>query len=309
MEVDDDFGDLYSDVLLPVPAKPPCPPSNPNPSPGPNPVVSSLSASAAASSAPATTSAAVARAIDDDDDWITGEAAPATIDPTSNWADEDDQGSKNPSRDEKPRVSAPSSDRTAHGGPYKAVTADVADRDEQPSAIPGLGAVVSPTVSDGWDDSDSEDDLKIVLNDDDHRAMDDLGYGDGDEEEDLVIVTNDDQIGPMDQDWGEGAGPGGEGEGKEGDGSKDAGVGNAGGAGPSRIGYSSHPFHQHHAMYKVRDACPQPELSLLCREFVYTVALHLFLCNSLASQRKKSCLCNTRKFDKSNTLIGIDLTF
>lgn len=202
MEIDDDFGDLYSDVF--VAARPEDSASSPP-----------LAAAAAATSTGATSSVAAAL---NEDDWLLGGATA------------DESPNQNPSK----------------------IAADVADQEEPKTVIPGLGTAVSPTESDDWDDSDSEDDLKIVLNDTEHGAMDDLGYGDRDEEEDLVIVTNDDQIGALDQDWGEeGAGPGGEGEGKEGDASKVSGLGGPGGTGPSRIGYNSHAFHQHHSMYKV----------------------------------------------------------
>ncbi|XP_078171497.1 FIP1[V]-like protein isoform X2 [Carex rostrata] len=210
MEIDDDFGDLYSDVF--VAARPEDSVSSPP-----------LAAAAAATSTGATSSVEAAL---NEDDWLLGGAA---------------------------------ADKSPNQNPSK-IAADVADQEEPKTVIPGLGTAVIPTESDDWDDSDSEDDLKIVLNDTEHGAMDDLGYGDRDEEEDLVIVTNDDQIGVLDQDWGEeGAGPGGEGEGKEGDASKVSGLGGPGGAGPSRIGYNSHAFHQHHSMYKyVRPGAPVP---------------------------------------------------
>jgi hypothetical protein len=288
MEVDDDFGDLYSDVLLPtIPSdsrKPPSLPSNPSPSsgqiPSPSPSVSAVP------SAGGTSSAAAAPAVGDDD-WLLGGAVPTTVDPISNWADEDEETDANPSQDEKPRASASSPDKTVQGMNNTAVASDVADQEEPQSVIPGLGTAVGPMESDDWDDSDSDsdDDLKIVLNDPEHGAMADMGYGDGDEEEVLAMGTNGDQIGAMDQDWGEeGTGLGGEGEGKEGDASKVISVGGTVGAVPSRIGYSSHTFHQHHSTYKVRDACLLPEM-LLRREFVYMVAHHLQFCNSIVSQR------------------------
>lgn len=267
MEVDDDFGDLYSDVLLPaIPSASPEPPSLP-----PNPNPSSAQSLAPSPPAGGTTSVAAAPAVDDDD-WLLGGAAPPAVDPISNWADEDEETDANPSKDEKPRASVSSSGKTVQGMNQTAVTADAADQEEPQTVIPGLGTAAGPMESDDWDDSDSDDDLKIVLNDPEHGAMDDLGYGDGDQEE--VAGTNGDQIGALDQDWGEeGTGPGAEGEGKEGDASKVIG-GGTGGAGPSRIGYSGHAFHQHHSIYKVRDACLLPEM-LLCGESVYTVAHHL----------------------------------
>lgn len=262
MEIDDDFGDLYSDVLLAV---------RPGQVSASSPPLAAAAADADATSTGATTSVA---ALSFDDDWLLGGAA----------ADEN----QNPSK----------------------ITADVADQEEPKTVIPGLGTAVSPTESDDWDDSDSEDDLKIVLNDTEHGAMDDLGYGDGDEEGDLVIVTNDDQIGVLDQDWGEeGTGPGGEGEGKEGDASKVSGLGGAGGTGPSRIGYNSHAFHQHHSMYKVEmHACYRSCCYYV--EILY-IQLHLLqFCNSFSfTKRMSTCRCNTRKSDNSNSFGGIALAF
>jgi hypothetical protein len=287
MEVDDDFGDLYSDVLLPTISsdsrKPPSPPPNPNLSSCQIPVLSPPAAAAATStSAGGTSSSEATPAVDDD--WLLGGAAPATVDPISNWADEDEETDANPNLDEKPRASASSPDKTVQGMNQTAIASDAADQEEPQSVIPGLGTAVGTVESDDWDDSDSDDDLKIVLNDPEHGAMADMGYRDGDEEEVLAMGTNGDQIGAMDQDWGEeGTGPGGEGEGKEGDASKAIGVGGTVGAGPSRIGYSGHTFHQHHSTYKVRDACLLPEM-LLCREFVY-IAHDLQFCNSIVSQR------------------------
>ncbi|KAM6553116.1 hypothetical protein CsatB_013878 [Cannabis sativa] len=105
---------------------------------------------------------------------------------------------------------------------------------------------------DDWD-SDSEDDLQIVLNDNNHGplAMERGGMGGGDDDEDedgLVIVTNDDPNQVMEeQEWGEDSAQVADGERKE--------VGEAGkvGAGivaPQKIGYNTHGYHPFHSQFK-----------------------------------------------------------
>lgn len=288
MDVDDDFGDLYSDVLLPTnSSKAPSPPSNPDPTteevPAPPPPA------AAASSDGVKASGVSAPTAEDDDDWLLGGAAPPTVDPISNWADDEEEADANPSKDGTPIASISSPDKMVQERNQTYAASDErilmpdADQEEPDNVIPGLGTAVGPAESDDWDDSDSEDDLKIVLNDTEHGAMDDMGYGEEDDDGGMMMLPNDEKMGAPDQEWGEeGAGPSGEGEGKEGDASKIPGVGGAIGAGQSRIGYGGHAF-QHH--YKVRDECLLPELLLLCRDTVYTVAYHLHICNSLVSER------------------------
>lgn len=109
---------------------------------------------------------------------------------------------------------------------------------------------------DDWD-SDSEDDLQIVLNDNNHgpMAMEGGGMmGDDDEDGDpLVIVADGDaNQGMEEQDWGEEGGQAADGERKEG---VEAGkVGGAGGGGSviaPKIGYSNHGYHPFHSQFKV----------------------------------------------------------
>lgn len=113
-----------------------------------------------------------------------------------------------------------------------------------------------------WEeDSDSEDDLQIVLNDTNHgpMGMERGTMGDGDDDDDdedgdpLVIVADGDPNQPIEeQEWGVGedatTAAGAEGERKEG--SEAAGKGNAV-AGP-KIGYSNHGYHHpFHSQFKV----------------------------------------------------------
>ncbi|XP_059635492.1 FIP1[V]-like protein [Cornus florida] len=108
---------------------------------------------------------------------------------------------------------------------------------------------------DGWD-SDSEDDLQIVLNDNNNgpRAMDRtgvMGTDDDDEDEDgdpLVIVADSDpNHQPIhEQEWGEDAAQGTDGERQElGDAAKVIGVAVA-----PKIGYNNHGYHPFHSQFK-----------------------------------------------------------
>ncbi|XP_062212258.1 FIP1[V]-like protein [Phragmites australis] len=224
MEDDDEFGDLYTDIIIPTPASTsapaetlPRPPPNPNPTPAP---------------------AAVAAA-EDDDDWVG---------PPGDWADEDDDGGA-PVSPAKLQVAAPAAKpppATEDSDPF---TGD-GEGDSGP-AIPGLSssAAAGAAASDEWD-SDSEDDIQIVLNETDGRRG--LGEDEGDDEdgEDLVIVADGPHIpGMEEQDWGEDpAAAAAEGERKDG-----GEPGKAVAAPGGRIGYSGggQGFHQqHHSMFK-----------------------------------------------------------
>ncbi|KAJ9688982.1 hypothetical protein PVL29_014572 [Vitis rotundifolia] len=134
-------------------------------------------------------------------------------------------------------------------------------------AIPSLDAPVEPQnrekpnvvarddasgQGDDWD-SDSEDDLQIVLNDNNHGPMAAerngvMGSDDEDEDGDpLVIVADGDQTHPPleEQEWGEDTAV--DGERKEG---ADAAKVNGAIAGPPKIGYSSHGYHPFHSQFK-----------------------------------------------------------
>ncbi|KFK27337.1 hypothetical protein AALP_AA8G370000 [Arabis alpina] len=105
---------------------------------------------------------------------------------------------------------------------------------------------------DDWD-SDSEDDLQIVLNDNvmigaDRRSRmgDNEDDDDEDDEEPLVIVADADTNQPMEEQfWGEDGLQGVDGDGKEGG---EAGKGIP--TGPVKAGYSGHGYHPFHSQYK-----------------------------------------------------------
>ncbi|CAK9168548.1 unnamed protein product [Ilex paraguariensis] len=138
-------------------------------------------------------------------------------------------------------------------------------------SIPGISGTVDNraegNLEDDWD-SDSEDDLQIVLNDNNHGplGMERIGGGGDDDDEDedgepLVIVADSDNLNhqPMveEQDWGEETAQTGDGERKElGDAAKVNGVI----AMAPKIGYSNHGYHPFHSQFKyVRPgAAPMP---------------------------------------------------
>ncbi|TYH93004.1 hypothetical protein ES332_A13G223800v1 [Gossypium tomentosum] len=145
--------------------------------------------------------------------------------------------------------------------------------------IPGLTEVVrqegnnigirgSQAEADGerddWD-SDSEDDLQIVLNDNNHGpvAMETgemIGEDDDDDEDGdplVILADGDANQGTAEQEWGEERGQAADGEKKEGG---EAGKVTSGGVLAPKIGYSSHLYHPFHSQFKyVRPgATPMP---------------------------------------------------
>ncbi|XP_007011968.2 PREDICTED: FIP1[V]-like protein [Theobroma cacao] len=120
---------------------------------------------------------------------------------------------------------------------------------------------------DDWD-SDSEDDLQIVLNDNNHgpMAMERGGMMGEDDDEDgdaLVIVADGDaNQGVEEQEWGEEGGQVADGERKEGGEAGKVGGGASGGGSvvPPKVGYSNHGYHPFHSQFKyVRPgAAPMP---------------------------------------------------
>ncbi|XP_010453107.1 PREDICTED: FIP1[V]-like protein [Camelina sativa] len=111
---------------------------------------------------------------------------------------------------------------------------------------------------DDWD-SDSEDDLQIVLNESSRNVMiggSRMGDNEDDDEDDddedpLVIVADTDPNQPMEEQlWGEDGLQGVEGDGKDG-GEAGKGTGPGGVTGPPKAGYSSHGFHHpFHSQFK-----------------------------------------------------------
>lgn len=130
-------------------------------------------------------------------------------------------------------------------------------------AIPGVSGGAGNTGDgngeDDWD-SDSEDDLQIVLNDNTHgpMGMERMGVGGEDDEDDedgepLVIVADDDGPShpPMmeEQEWGEEGGPAAIGERKE---MTDALKVNGAPGVAGKVGYPNHAYHHpYHSQYKV----------------------------------------------------------
>ncbi|XP_057429218.1 FIP1[V]-like protein isoform X2 [Lotus japonicus] len=108
---------------------------------------------------------------------------------------------------------------------------------------------------DDWD-SDSEDDLQIVLNDDNRMAMERGGVVDDDDEDEdggLVIVAGGDPSqGLEEQDWGNNATLVADGEGKDAAelAKNAAAVGGGGVAAVPKIGYGGHGYHPFHSQFK-----------------------------------------------------------
>ncbi|WOK92269.1 FIP1[V]-like protein [Canna indica] len=335
MEDDDEFGELYTDVLRPVSSSAPPLPSLPPPSSSasspprgrPDPLHAEDADSGGGdeerllfrvprtgpsvephlNSDQGLAQAAAADNGGGEDDWMLGREAPA-VDPPENWDDDEDGAvSSRPAVVSSPHAPGEGEPRVLEDEEEEARISEIPDGgggigetkkfgapeengyplfgsrededlgnlDEAP-LIPGLsaepassGPFVSlnneegkPSQSEDWD-SDSEDDLQIVLNDSNHGPLganrnDIIGMDDDDDddgEEDLVIVTDQDKHHNLpameEQDWNEEAiQPTGDGERKE---IVDVAkvTGTTATAPGARIGYSNHVFHgQHHSMYK-----------------------------------------------------------
>ncbi|XP_024980685.1 FIP1[V]-like protein isoform X1 [Cynara cardunculus var. scolymus] len=160
--------------------------------------------------------------------------------------------------------------------------------EEEEFLIPGLSSSGARVLErsgkegeggDDWDDSDSEDDLQIVLNDTTGAGMMGMDGGGGQDEEDdedgdnLVIVAGNADANhlhhhpPMEelQDWGEDASQAAEGGGERkdllgGDAGKPEGGGVGGAVVAQKVGYGSHGYHPFHSQFKyVRPgAAPMP---------------------------------------------------
>ncbi|KAL2971423.1 hypothetical protein AAZX31_15G195400 [Glycine max] len=244
MEDDDEFGDLYTDVLRPF-ASSPSLSSAPQPH-QPSPAPPSLDLSP-----------------NPDDAQIPCDAPHANSPAPTNPLPEPDPREA-PTEPPKIPDAKPTTDSNLAAA---AVAVDPMDRevkfdieeDEEDGGepvIPGLtGELAAPTEGEGDDwDSDSEDDLKIVLNENNHMAMERGGMADGDEEEEdgdeeLVIVAGGDpNQGAEEPEWGENATlAAGDGERKDAAGE----LAKAGGAAvPPKIGYSNQGYHPFHSPFK-----------------------------------------------------------
>lgn len=241
MEDDDEFGDLYTDVLLPFAASAP-PPQQ-------------------ASAAPAETSQTLRRPIDlnnlhdgdeDDDDDIDVFRAPASSLPGVTVA----QTLALDSAVAEPRGGAGEGSNLREDE----VTFDIEEANSvAEEVIPGLGGSPEDAEASRRDDggggedwdSDSEDDLQIVLNG--PMTMErggGIGDDDDEDEDELVIVADGDPSGAMEpQEWGEDGAQAADGERKE--------IGEAGKAGPggmvaaAKVSYVGHGFHPFHSQFKV----------------------------------------------------------
>lgn len=172
---------------------------------------------------------------------------------------------------------------------------DIEDEDAGGSepVIPGLSAgggdEVLPRVDEGggggggddWD-SDSDDDLQIVLNDDNHMAMERGGMVDDDDKDEdggLVIVAGGDpNQGLEEQEWGENATlPADGGERKD---SAEPGKAIAGAGGVPvvpKIGYGSHGahgYHPFHSQFKVSALCLLERALIVFGGFLFIVCMN-----------------------------------
>ncbi|PKA46898.1 hypothetical protein AXF42_Ash021258 [Apostasia shenzhenica] len=308
MEEDDDFGDLYTDVIRPTSVH--APPTDTLKSAAGNPVggggggdvddvdcqilpASSRSANLALESYSRVAEPQVASVEDADDDWLLGRD-PLPVEEHTNWADDDEEVmvARPPAegvvgflptgggarvldirKAETDRLSFVKEADTLGAGRSVEKMAQARELQEEEPVNPGRSLVLDPSkppnggqaiaaASDDWD-SDSEDDLQIVLNDTRHGPQgadvrEGRGSDDDDEdgEEDLVIVTDEDQHhrhhqAMEEQDWTEDAVlPAAEGDKKdvlEGAKANGASAITSG----TGIGYNNHSFHQqHHSMFK-----------------------------------------------------------
>ncbi|XVE97490.1 hypothetical protein REPUB_Repub03eG0024200 [Reevesia pubescens] len=263
MEDDDEFGDLYTDVLRPFSST----------------TTTSSSSAALQPHQPSLTLAPLHRPMDlnfqsqDDDNTFFG--APRSVPATTQTLASDSI----PNSDSAPEhIVIDSIQEPVNGTEVKF---DIEERgsngiEDIGSDVPIIPGLTEPVIrqedsgrnnneirggeaeaEDDWD-SDSEDDLQIVLNDNNHgpMAMERGGtMGEDDDDDDgnpLVIVADGDaNQGMEDQEWGEG-GATADGERKEGG---EAGkVGGAGGGGGSvvapEIGYINHGYHPFHSQFK-----------------------------------------------------------
>ncbi|KAL1217546.1 FIP1[V]-like protein [Cardamine amara subsp. amara] len=258
MDEDDEFGDLYSDVLQPFqpPVVLPPPPPLPHRS-------IDLNLRSQDQDIAEANSASVSRVSDNDASklsiTLSQNAARKAID------DGDDKDMsfdiEEPDADSTPEIPGLFVTASAAGAlPNSATDRDVRQVTTAIEQVGGDGGYGGQGEGDDWD-SDSEDDLQIVLNDSSRNVMigadrrsrmgDNEDDDDEDDEEPLVIVADGDPNQPMeDQLWGEDGLQGVEGDGKDG-GEAGKGSGPGGATGPAKAGYSSHGYHHpFHAQFK-----------------------------------------------------------
>ncbi|XP_056176744.1 FIP1[V]-like protein isoform X2 [Syzygium oleosum] len=318
MDDDDEFGDLYTDVLKPFASSSSSSSAAAAPAPQPPPLTSPEPPAAAPpppppprrppidlnlkTSVPAGAGDGAEEEEEDDDDGATLFGARRRGDPpppsralslSLNSVKNESAGSGDadlPARVLDPPPGEKSDARRGAGGGSGSRDLDSMDADvkfdieennehgmEDP-VIPGLSGPREPSGArdgnggDDWD-SDSEDDLQIVLNDNTahHGPMGAIGDAGGEDDDDedgdpLVIVADGDPNQPLvEQEWGEDtaeAGP--DGERKEGGGSGELAKANGGVGVAPKIGYSNLGYHPFHSQFKyVRPgASPMPGSSV-----------------------------------------------
>nr|GEV00963.1 hypothetical protein [Tanacetum cinerariifolium] len=249
MEDDDEFGDLYSDVLQPL-------------------QMTSSSPSQPPPSLPDSRPIDLNDQIPSDDEEILYGSNKLNLNINLNKLDQNNKVTSSVPDNSETRVSNISKFEKDEILEEENFGIEEGDNDE--FTIPGLSNLGARGSGGEWEDdedSDSEDDLQIVLNDDNAGVgMMGMGGMDGMEEDEdgdnLVIVTGDgdaqmDEVG----DWGEGQGEGGE-ERKEGAGSEAVGPGRgdgtgAVGGGGMKIAFGYHPFHSQFK-YVRPGAAPMP---------------------------------------------------
>ncbi|PKI52322.1 FIP1[V]-like protein isoform X1 [Punica granatum] len=270
MEDDDEFGDLYTDVLRPLTSSAPPPQASaphPQPQPPPSPPRRPIDFSLEIH----------------DDEIISGAALTQTPAPESSYSAKprvldppDAKFPRSPPNDPKlvinPKAEAPPEATKSVDLMETDVKFDI-EEDDGP-AIPGVSDMPLQSnggggAGDDWD-SDSEDELQIVLNENPQHGPVGVFDEEDDDDEDgdpLVIVGGGVSSQPMeDADWGEEAGQvGADGERKEAAGAEAAKAGGTGASAPPKIGYSSHGYHPFHSQFKyVRPgAAPIPASSTL----------------------------------------------
>ncbi|PNX87678.1 hypothetical protein L195_g043772, partial [Trifolium pratense] len=252
MDEDDEFGDLYTDVLLPFATE--SSPSVPHTSSAPSSIDLNQIPSAASHS-------------------INDQILPTQDEPPVKNDDEEspDDGvrvllepaDKASSLDSKPLAVDVVFEGNNDPMDQDDVKFDIEDEDDGVSepVIPGLSGGQGVEDGGGYDrggnddwDSDSDDDLQIVLNDDKHLAMDKGGLVDDDEDDDggLVIVTGEPSQGLEEQEWVENANVPLDGERKDVTEPGKAVIGPGGVPVVPKIGFGSHihGYHPFHSQFK-----------------------------------------------------------
>lgn len=301
MEEDDEFGDLYSDVLQPFQPPVVLPPPPPLP-------LRSIDLNLRSQDQDVTepNSASISRVSDNDavklSTTLSQDATRQAI--VDGGGDDKDMSFdiEEPDADSTPTI--PGLFVTAsEAGALPGLATDrgvsqVTTRIEQQVGGGGDGQ----GEGDDWD-SDSEDDLQIVLNDSSRNVMiggadrrsrmgDNEDDDDEDDEDPLVIVADTDPNQPMEEQlWGEDGLQGIEGDGKDG-GEAGKGSGPGGATGPPKAGYSSHGYHPFHSQFKVSvdatllslvrllsswGSCRDPVLVFINSECIYPLYLYLNL--------------------------------